>query len=300
MPDLYGGIEAGGTKFVCMIGNGPDDIKAEIQFPTTTPEQTLKNTIDFFKNKQKQLGPLTAIGIGSFGPVDLNPRSATYGYITTPPKPHWANTDFLGSIKKAFNFPIYFDTDVNCATLGEYYWGSAQGINNFVYMTIGTGIGGGAIVNGSILHGLLHTEMGHMRITHDWQEDPYRGGCPYHGDCFEGLTSGPAISERWHVKASDLPKDHPAWNLTSKYIALALYNIICILSPQKIVLGGGVMNQKQLFPMIREWIIILNNHYIQLTGFSFDDHDYIIAPGLGSRSGVLGAIALAKKSFRNG
>ncbi len=293
MTCLYGGIEAGGTKFVCMIGSGPDDIKAEVQFPTTTPTQTINRTIEFFNNKQKQFGKLSAIGIGSFGPVSINKQSPTYGYITTPPKAQWADTNILGSIKNAFDIPVFIDTDVNCATLGEHYWGSAQGINNFVYLTIGTGVGGGALVNGKILHGLLHTEMGHMRITHDWLEDPFQGNCPFHGDCLEGLTSGPAISERWNAKASELSDDHPAWSLAAKYLSLAVYNLICMLSPERIIIGGGVMHRKQLYPMIREHVLTLNNNYIQLPLATNDLEDYITDPGLGNRSGVLGSIALA-------
>lgn len=293
MTCLYGGIEAGGTKFVCMIGSGPDDIKAEVQFPTTTPTQTINRVIEFFKNKQKHLGELSAIGIGSFGPVSINKQSPSYGYITTPPKTHWANTNILGSIKSEFNIPVFIDTDVNCAALGEYYWGSAQGINTFVYLTIGTGVGGGVIVNGKILHGLLHTEMGHMRITHDYLEDPFHGNCPFHGDCLEGMTSGSAIAERWGIKANKIPDDHPAWSLAAKYIALAVYNVTCILSPEIIILGGGVMNRKQLYPMIQEHLLTLNNNYIKLPVATNEIDDYITAPGLGDRSGVLGSIALA-------
>lgn len=292
MADLFGGIEAGGTKFVCMVGTGPDDIKAEAQFSTTDPVQTLKLVIGFFKNKQKQIGTLTAIGIGSFGPVDINKQSPTYGYITSPPKLGWANTDILGIIKNEFSVPVYIDTDVNCAALGEFLWGSAQGTNNFLYLTVGTGIGCGAIVGGKILHGNKHPEIGHMRIPHNWNEDPYDGCCLFHGDCLEGMASGTAINGRWKMNAKEIPDDHPAWNLTSNYLSLAVYNLICAFSPDKIVIGGGVMKRKQLYSMIQKRVMILDNNYIQPTSIDVVNN-YIVAPDLGYRSGVLGAIALA-------
>jgi fructokinase len=292
LADLFGGVEAGGTKFVCMIGTGPDDIKAEVQFPTTDPVQTLNHVIEFFNSKQKEIGKVTAVGIGSFGPVDINERSSSYGYITSPPKFGWANTNILGIIKNELQVPVYFDTDVNCAALGEYRWGSARGINNFIYITVGTGIGGSAFVGGKVLHGKKHPEIGHMRVPHDRQEDPYDGCCSFHGDCLEGLASGPAISKRWNINANELPDDHPAWQQISKYLALAVYNLICAFSPDKIMIGGGVLKRKQLYAMIQKRVLEIDNKYIQPTSFN-DVGNYIVAPGLGHRSGVLGSIALA-------
>ncbi len=205
----YGAIEAGGTKWVCAVGNGPDDISSETRFPTTTPAETLRRTIAFFQEFQRG-GRLDAIGVGSFGPVDLDPRSPTYGSITSMPKPGWANVNVVGTLRQALGVPVAFDTDVNAAGLGEYRWGAAQDCEVVIYLTIGTGVGGGVLIQGRPLHGLLHPEMGHMRLPHDRQRDPFPGNCPYHGDCLEGLASGPALAQRWGRPAETLGADHPA------------------------------------------------------------------------------------------
>jgi fructokinase len=289
---LWGGIEAGGTKFVCAVGTGPDDLRAEVRFPTTTPEETFGRAIRFFQQQEK--GPLTAIGIASFGPVDLNPDSPTFGYITDTPKPDWAHTDFAGRIRRALGVPVGFDTDVNVAALGEYRWGAAQGLDTFIYLTIGTGIGGGGMVNGKLIHGLVHPEMGHIRIPHDRDRDPYAGSCPYHGDCLEGLAAGPALEERWGQRGETLPADHPAWPLEADYLAFGLVNIICILSPQRIIIGGGVMQQPELFPLVRRRVQELLNNYLPVPAILDYIDDYIVPPGLGDRAGVLGAMALAE------
>lgn len=294
---LYAGLEAGGTKFVCAVGSGPDDIRAETRFPTTTPDETLEHTIAFFKEQQERLDePVQALGIASFGPVDPNPNSETYGWITSTPKPYWANTNVMGPLVEALDVPAVFDLDVNGAALGEYRWGAAQDLDAFIYLTVGTGIGGGAMVHGALLHGLVHPEMGHIRIPHNRERDPYSGGCPFHGDCFEGLANGPAVEERWGQRGETLPKDHPAWELEAHYIALGLVNFIATLSPQRIILGGGIMQQKQLFPMIRENVQALLNDYIQSPAILDEIDSYIVPPALGGRAGVLGAIALAERS----
>lgn len=210
---LIGGIEAGGTKFVCAVGSGPNDIRAEHRFPTTTPEETLAQAIAFFQAQEGEHGRIAAIGIAAFGPLDPNPASPTFGYITTTPKPGWANADVVGVIKTALGVPVGFDTDVNGAALGEHRWGAAQDVDTFIYLTIGTGVGGGVMVNGRLLHGLIHPELGHISLPHDWAQDPYKGRCPYHGDCLEGMAAGPAIGERWGQPAFELPADHPAWEL---------------------------------------------------------------------------------------
>jgi fructokinase len=288
---IWGGIEAGGTKFVCAVGTGPDDLWAEVRFPNTTPEETIGQAIQFF---QQQKEPLAAIGIASFGPLDPNPDSPTFGYITTTPKPGWTHTDLAGTIRRALGVPVGFDTDVNVAALGEYRWGAAQGLDTFVYLTIGTGIGGGGMVNGKLIHGLIHPEMGHIRIPHDRDMDPYTGSCPYHGDCLEGLAAGPALEGRWGQRGETLPADHPAWLLEADYLAFGLVNIICILSPQRIILGGGVMQQRQLFPLVRRRVQELLNGYLSAPAILDQIDDYIVPPGLGDRAGVLGAIALAQ------
>lgn len=288
---LWGGIEAGGTKFVCAVGTGPDDLWAEVRFPSTTPEETIGQAIQFF---QQQREPLAAIGIASFGPLDPNPDSPTFGYITTTPKPGWVHTDLAGPIRRALGVPVGFDTDVNVAALGEYRWGAAQGLDTFIYLTIGTGIGGGGMVNGKLIHGLMHPEMGHIRIPHDRDVDPYSGSCSYHGDCLEGLAAGPALEGRWGQRGETLPADHPAWLLEADYLAFALANIICILSPQRIILGGGVMQQRQLFPLVWRRVQELLNDYLPVPAILDQIDDYIVPPGLGDRAGVLGAIALAQ------
>jgi fructokinase len=295
---LYGGIEAGGTKFVCVIGTGPDDLKAVESFPTTTPSETLNRAIEFFKeHSYKQ--QLTAIGITSFGPIDLNPSSLTFGYITSTPKPGWTNTDIVGIIKSVFQVPVGFDTDVNGAALAEHHFGCARDIDNFIYLTVGTGIGGGGMINGRLIHGLLHPEMGHIRIPHDRENDPFPGLCPYHNDCFEGLASGPAIYSRWKKHAEELPDEHPAWALEAHYIALALTSYICILSPERIILGGGVMERSLMLPLIRDEVQKLLNNYIDSPKITKNIESYIVTPELGKFAGVIGAIVLAEEKYKS-
>lgn len=296
---LYGGIEAGGTKFVCLVGRNPTDVREETSFPTSDPENTLAQAVDFFQHAVQKYGQLTAIGVASFGPLELNPTSDLYGHITSTPKPGWSNTDVIAPLKKVFSIPIGFDTDVNGAALGEWRWGAAKGLDTFIYLTIGTGIGGGALVNGRLLHGALHPEMGHLYIPHDKQKDPFAGICPFHGDCFEGLASGPAIEKRWGLKAEELAVDHPAWELESEYIALGLVSYICSLSPERIILGGGVMHQNHLFPMIRKKVQGFLNDYIATKEITKSIDQFIVPPILGDRSGVLGAIALAEQMLHN-
>ena len=276
----FGAIEAGGTKFVCAVGSGPHDLDV-CEFPTTAPAETIVQVTDFFRGRSLQ-----AIGIGSFGPIDPNPKSPTFGYITSTPKTAWRRFNFVGAIRKALDVPVAFETDVNAAAFGENRWGAAGGLDTFLYLTIGTGIGGGAMVNGSLLHGRMHPEMGHIRIPHDWNADPYAGCCPFHGDCIEGLASGPAMEARCGVKASELPQDHPAWDLEAHYLALGLVSWICTLSPQRIILGGGVMRRAHVFPLIRNKVAPLLNGYL--------DPPEIVPPELGPRAGVLGALALAQ------
>lgn len=292
MSNLYGGIEAGGTKFVCAVGTGPDDLRAETQFPTTTPAETIGRAIAFF---QEQPEPVAAIGIGSFGPIDPDSASPTFGYIINTPKVDWANLDFAGMIRRALGIPVSFDTDVNVAALGEHRWGAARGLDSFIYLTVGTGIGGGGMINGELMHGLIHPEMGHIRIPHDWKADPYPGFCPYHGDCLEGLAAAPAVELRWGRSPEILPADHPAWTLEAHYLAMGLNNFICTLSPQRIIIGGGLMEQSHLLPLVRVKVQELLNGYVQALQILEEIDNYIVLPGLGKRSGVLGAIALADR-----
>ena len=281
----FGAVEAGGTKFLCGAGTGPEDL-VRITLPTTSPAKTLEAVIEFFRS-QKRVRPLAAIGVASFGPVDLDPHSPTYGYITSTPKPGWSNVDICGMLCSALLVPIAFDTDVNAAALAESRWGAAQGLDDLLYLTVGTGIGGGALIGGKPVHGLSHPEMGHMRIPHDRTADPFPGSCPYHGDCLEGLASGPAIEKRWGRRAESLPPDHAAWPLEAHYLALALSNLVCVLSPRRIIIGGGVMHNLNLFPVIRSKLSDLLNGYVQAPE--------IVRPLLGDDAGVLGALALAQQ-----
>jgi len=290
---LFGGIEAGGTKFVCAIGTGPDDIRAHTRFATSTPQESLGRAVAFFR-EHAALGELTAVGIASFGPIDPNPESDSYGHITTTPKPGWAHTDVAGTMERALGVPVGFDTDVNVAALGEYRWGCAQGLDTFVYLTVGTGIGGGGMVNGGLIHGLMHPEMGHVRIPHDWDADPYAGCCPYHGDCLEGLASGPAIEGRWGQRGEELPDDHPAWPLEAGYLAQGIVNIVLSISPQRVILGGGVMEHTFLYPMVRKRLLDLLNGYLRVPAILDRVDEYVVPPALGRRAGVLGALALAE------
>ena len=297
MGELFGGIEGGGTKFVCAVGTGPDDVRAEVRFPTTTPAETLGRAIAFLREQQATHGALAAVGIAAFGPVDVHRGSPTFGSITSTPKPGWANVPAVGIVQEALGVPVGFDTDVNGAALGEWRWGAARGLETFVYLTVGTGIGGGGMVNGRLLHGLVHPEMGHIPLPHDRQADPYPGRCPYHGDCFEGLASGPAIADRWGRPAAELPPDHPAWELEADYLAQALCTFVCILSPLRIILGGGVMEQSHLFPRVRRKLRIHLGGYVQSSAFEDGCERYVVPPALGGRAGVLGALALGQAAL---
>ena len=294
---LYGGIEAGGTKFVCVVASGPNHIVDEIRYETTNPQETLGRAIQFFQPFVTS-GQISAIGVGCFGPLDVNPESSTYGFITGTPKPGWSNTDVLGTLKRALQAAIAFDMDVNAAALGEYLWGASKGCDPSLYLTIGTGIGGGYIVDGRPLIGMLNLEMGHLRIPHDRELDPFVGSCPFHEDCFEGLASGPAIEKRLGQAGARIPEGDPFWNLETDYIASALMNYILTLSPKKIVLGGGVMQRGFLFQKIRWRVRELLNGYVSSKSILEHIEDYIVPPGLGNQSGSLGAIALAMQVNR--
>jgi fructokinase len=288
----YGGIEAGGTKFICMVASGPGHIVEEVRFPTTTPEETLGKAVQFFRPFVSS-GQVSAIGVGAFGPLDLNPDSPTYGFIASTPKPYWSNTDVRGTLQRGLNVPIAIDTDVNAAGLGESVWGASKGFDPSLYITIGTGIGGGYIKDGKPLVGLLTPEMGHILLPHDNELDPFDGSCPFHGDCFEGLASGPAIEKRLGLAGADVPENDAFWGIEADYIASALMNYILVLSPKKIILGGGVMQRQFLFAKIRRRVHELLNGYVSSKSMLENIEEYIVPPGLGNQSGSLGAIALA-------
>lgn len=276
---------------MCAFGTNPDNLQNITRFPTTTPEETIARTLDFLRDSPE---PLKAVGIASFGPVDPNPQSPTYGFITSTPKAGWGNTDLAGPIREEFGIPTTFDTDVNGAALGEARWGAGRGLENVLYLTVGTGIGGGAIVHGKPLHGLIHPEMGHLMIPRAAGDD-FEGNCPYHRTCLEGMATGPALKARWGAPAETLPPDHEAWRFEAHYLAMALINYILTLSPERIILGGGVMHQEHLFPLIRERVRDSLNGYVQSPSVLDEIESYIVPPGLGDRAGVLGAIALARQ-----
>lgn len=287
---VFGGIEAGGTKWECAVGTGPGDLRATETILTTSPAETIGRAVAFFERE----GPVDALGIGSFGPVDLKPSSPGWGRITTTPKPGWAHADVAPAIGRRLSVPVAFDTDVNAAALGEHRWGAAQGLDTFCYVTIGTGIGGGVMAGGKLLHGLLHPEFGHLRIPHDTAADPFAGACPYHGDCWEGLASGTAIESRWGRRPEELAGDEAVWELEARYVALGLVSVISVLSPERIVLGGGIGTVAGLLPLVRREIVALVGGYLDAPELAEEIDRYMVPPELGARSGVLGAIALAE------
>ncbi len=282
---VFGGIESGGSKWECAIGTGPDDVRAAVTIPTTGAAETIDRAVEFFLRE----GPVDAAGIGSFGPIDARLDSPTWGYVTTTPKHGWANTDVAQEVRRRLGVPVGFDTDVNAAALGEHRWGAGRGLRSLWYVTVGTGIGGGAIVDGTLLHGLSHPEFGHLRVPHDRELDPFEGVCPYHGDCLEGLASGPALEARWGRPAHEID-DRGPWELEARYLALGLLAAIAVLSPERIVLGGGVARRDGLLPLVRSELTALMNGYLD---FEAAD-DYVTPPALGARAGVLGALALAE------
>jgi fructokinase len=299
---FVGAIEAGGTKFVCAVGRGPrSEMLERVEFPTgSDPQALLTRVCDWLRMQQERHGKLAALGVASFGPVDLDRSSRTYGHITSTPKPGWRDFDLLEPLRAAFPaLPLAFDTDVNGAALGERRWGAAQGLDDFVYITVGTGVGGGGMARGSLLHGLVHPEMGHMGLPR-LADDEFEGNCPFHGRCWEGLCSGPAIEKRTGMSAPDLPPDHPAWALTIRYMAQALFNITCVLSPRRIVLGGsirkaGQLGQECFFEALRRDFHDICADYIKSPAMTPEGlREYIVPPALGDDAGICGAIALAQ------
>ncbi len=283
---LYGALEAGGTKMVCAIGDENGKIIDRAKFPTETPEITMPQIFEYFKKFD-----IKALGIACFGPIDLKKDSKTYGSITSTPKTAWKGYNIVEASIKELGVPIGFDTDVNGSLLGEITWGCAKGLTDAIYLTIGTGVGGGVMSNGKLLHGMLHPETGHIRLPLV-PGDPGKSVCPYHDNCFEGLAAGPSLKARWGVSADQLVDKPEVWDIESTYIATALMSYALILSPQKIILGGGVMHQEQLFPMIRKKFKELVNGYIVTDEMDHLD-DYIVPASLNDDQGILGALKLA-------
>ncbi|MEK3888091.1 ROK family protein [Bacillus sp. FSL K6-3431] len=287
---MLGAIEAGGTKFVCAVGTKEGELIERIQVDTETPEQTMPKVIAFF-----QKHPIKALGIGSFGPIDIEKTSNTYGNITSTPKPGWGNYPFVETMKAALNVPIEFNTDVNAAALGELMHGAAQGLDSCLYITVGTGIGAGAVVQGKLLQGLSHPEMGHVPVRRH-PEDTYKGRCPYHGDCVEGMAAGPAIEERWGAKGVQLADRQEVWELEAYYLAQALMQYILIVTPKKIIMGGGVMKQAQIFSLVQQQVQKLLNGYVAVPQITESIDEYIVPPALGDDAGITGALMLAKQA----
>lgn len=290
---ILGALEAGGTKMVCAVGNENGEITEQVSIPTQTPEITIPQMLSFFEGKQ-----IEALGIGCFGPIDVDRDSATYGYITTTPKLAWQNYDIVGAFRERLGVPVGFDTDVNASALGEYTWGNARGLHSCIYVTIGTGVGVGAIVDGRLLHGMLHPEGGHILLSR-LPHDTYEGFCPFHKNCMEGLAAGPAIEGRWGKKAVELADRTEVWEMEAAYIAQALVDYAMLLSPQRIILGGGVMHQTQLFPLIREKFRKLLNGYIKTRELE-DIDSYIVPQSLHDKQGIMGALKLGMMAVSNG
>jgi len=293
---LLAGVELGGTKVVCLVGTHPADLRAEKRIPTTTPEETLSRVVATLEAAAGPWGPLGALGVGCFGPVDPDPASPTWGWITSTPKAGWSSTDVAGFLHRSLGIPVAFDTDVNAAALGESRWGAARGLSTFVYLTVGTGIGGGAMVGGRLLHGLLHPEMGHLPIPRNRERDPFPGCCPFHGDCLEGLASGTAVQARWGAPGEDLGERPEVWDLEADYLSAGVMAITLALCPERVVIGGGVMQAPGLLDRVRERLARRLAGYLRHPRLAGNLEDFLVAPGLGPLSGALGALALARQA----
>lgn len=283
---ILGALEAGGTKMVCAIGNEQGEIMERISIPTVSPEETMPQMIAFFREHH-----IEALGVGCFGPINPVKGTATYGYITSTPKLAWQDYNIVGAFEEALACPVGFDTDVNAAMLGEATFGIAKGLDSCIYVTIGTGVGVGVYINGGLLHGMMHPEAGHILLQRH-PSDSYAGKCPFHGNCLEGLAAGPAIEERWGAKGIELKDRREVWELEAYYIAQACVNFTLVYSPRRIILGGGVMHQEQLFPLVRQQYQELMAGYV-VTPELENLNRYIVSCSLGDNQGVMGCLELA-------
>ena len=284
MAELYGGVETGGTWCVCALGAGPEEIEDRVQFPTTSPSETLERVVEFFADRRRPV----AIGIGAFGPVVVDRASPAWGQVSTTPKPGWQHTAVATVIEERLGVAVGFDTDVGAAALGEQRWGAGRGLASVCYLTIGTGLGAGLVIEGHPWHGLIHPEVGHLRIPHDHKRDPFAGSCPFHGDCWEGLASGEAVAQRWSIRPEEIGDDHPAWALEAEYVALGILSIVSVVSPHRVIVGGGVAERPGLLEMIRDRLRELNGGYLDtpLLGGGIDT--YVVSPELGDDAGGAG------------
>ncbi len=286
---LFGGVETGGTWCVCALGSETGELADREQFPTGLPEETLERIAAFFEARPRP----RALGFASFGPVDVHRDSPTWGSVTTTPKRGWQHTAIAPVLQERLGVPVAFASDVTAAAVGEHRWGAGRGLDALCYLTVGTGIGAGLLVEGRPLPGLVHPEVGHLRVPHDRERDPFAGNCPAHGDCWEGLAAGPAVAERWNARPQDLPGDHPAWALEAEYLALGILAIVMVASPERIVLGGGVMDRPGLHALVAEQLSALEGGYLGTPLLGAEIARYLVVPELGDDAGVLGAIALA-------
>ncbi|WP_422061577.1 ROK family protein [Sphingopyxis sp.] len=280
-------IEAGGTKFIVGVGDASRRIDARTRIDTTRPEETIPAAIDWLRQQGSRY---SAVGIASFGPLDLDRASPTWGHITRTTKPHWSNADVAGPVGRALGCRVAIDTDVNGAALAEWMWGAGQGTGSTLYLTVGTGVGGGAVVGGRLVHGIGHPEMGHIRMPRHPADLGFAGHCPFHGDCLEGLAAGPSIIARWGASLSDLPADHEGHEIIAWYLAQAVQTFQAILEPARIVLGGGVMATPRLLDRVRRMAVAASAGY-----FSGDPAAVIVPPALGDDTGLLGALALVEQ-----
>jgi fructokinase len=287
---LYAAIEAGGTKFVCAIGDSTGRILDQTRIETRAPSLTLTDVLAYFAAAERKFGRLNALGVGAFGPVDLRPSSATFGFITSTPKPGWRNTDLAGVLRRGLNRPVYIDTDVNAAALGELRWGAGQGLESLVYVTVGTGIGMGAVHHGRAVHGLMHPEIGHIFVRRHSLDQDFAGVCPFHGDCLEGLACGPAIVARIGHPLDEAAPAEPIWAIEADYLGQLCATLVLSHSPERILMGGGVMRE-QLYAPVQARMLFWLNDYIQVD--EIKSAGYISAPGLGATSGIKGALSLA-------
>lgn len=295
---LLGGVEAGGTKFVCAVGV-PGELRAVDRLPTgEDAEATLARVIDFFGQQRSRFGPIAALGIASFGPVDLDRTSPTWGHITTTPKKGWRHVDIAGRLGRALDVPVGFDTDVAGAAIAEHRWGAGRGVSDLVYVTVGTGIGGGVLVGGRPVHGLLHPEMGHMLLPRHADDFDFAGTCPFHGHrCLEGLASGPAIEARWATPGERLAADHVAWKIEAHYLGTFAANLVLTLSPQRLIFGGGVCKAPGLLERVRRQLVAALGGYVSAPAIERGAERFLIAPALGDDAGVIGALALAEQAL---
>jgi len=294
MTRLLGAVEAGGTKIRCAFGADPDDVRDEARLETREPQETLADVTAFFA---PHAGDLSAVGVGCFGPLDLDRDSATYGHVTTTPKPGWRGADVVGALRAALGVPVGLDTDVAASALGEGRHGAARDLDDFVYVTVGTGIGGAVVAGGRVVHGLVHPEIGHLRVPRA-QGDSWPGSCPYHGDCLEGLASGAALRARTGRDPASLPSDHQAWTLAAQALAAGLANVVLTTSPRRVIVGGGVMDQPHLLPRVRTELAALLAGYVASPTLAPDALEaYLVAPGLGDRSGLAGGFVLAERAL---